>query len=104
MEINGKPPLVDLSCRPNRLDMQEQQTQGLRKPGQETIRTSSDRIELSVRSRELEHLDELIQAVPEVREAVVEQVRRSIESGTYNVRAEKVADKILGGSLIDEIF
>jgi negative regulator of flagellin synthesis FlgM len=104
MEINGKSPLIDLGTRLNRLDVQEQQTQRFQKSGREPSVTGPDRVELSVRSREIQHLDELIQSTPDVREALVEQVRRSIDNGTYNVRAEQVAEKILGGSLIDEIF
>jgi negative regulator of flagellin synthesis FlgM len=104
MEINGKSPLVDLSTRLHSLDGQDQHTDQARKAGKESVRPMSDRIELSVRSRELLHLDELIRSIPEVREAKVDQVRQAIESGTYNVRAEQVAEKILGGSLIDEIF
>jgi negative regulator of flagellin synthesis FlgM len=61
-------------------------------------------LELSVRSREISHLDELIRSTPDVREERVEEVRRNIENGTYNVKAEKIAEKIIGGSLLDEIF
>ncbi len=104
MEINGKSPLIDLGARLNRLDAQEQQTQRFQKSGRDPSVGDPDRVELSVRSREIQHLDELIRSTPDVREALVEQVRRSIDNGTYNVRAEQVAEKILGGSLIDEIF
>ena len=104
MEINGKSPLVDLSTRLQSLEGQDQQVEQTRKAERETAKPMSDRIELSVRSRELMHLDKLIQSVPDVREAKVEHVRQAIESGTYNVRAEQIAEKILGGHLIDEIF
>jgi negative regulator of flagellin synthesis FlgM len=104
MEIDGKSPLIDLGNRLTRLEIQEQQAQRFVRSGQESVKSESDRVELSVRSREFQHLDELIQSIPDVREAKVEQIRKAIESGTYNVRAEQVADKILGGNLIDEIF
>jgi len=104
MEIDGKSPLIDLSARLSRLDIHEEQAQRFKKAGQEPVRFESDRIELSVRSREFQHLDELILSIPDVRESKVEQIRRAIESGTYNVRAEQIADKIIGGALIDEIF
>jgi negative regulator of flagellin synthesis FlgM len=104
MEINGKSPLIDLSTRLDRIDVQEQQAQRFQKAGRDPAVNDPDRVELSVRSREIQHLDELIRSTPDVREALVEQVRRSIENGTYNVRAEQVAEKILGGNFIDEIF
>ena len=104
MEINGKSPLVDLSIRADRLTAQEQQAQRFQKADRGSVATDPDRVELSVRSREIQRIDELIRSTPDVREGVVERVRLSIESGTYNVRAEQVADKILGGNLIDDLF
>jgi flagellar biosynthesis anti-sigma factor FlgM len=104
MEINGKSPLVDLSTRTNRLTTQEQQAQRFQKTDSGSVVADPDRVELSVRSREIQHIDELIQSTPDVREGVVERVRRSIENGMYNVRAEQVADKILGGNYLDELF
>ncbi len=104
MEIDGKSHLIDLGTRVSRLEVQEQQAQRVRKEVREAAEERADRIELSVRSRELLQLDKLIQSVPDVREAKVEQVRRSIENSTYNVRAERVADKILGGNVLDELF
>ena len=104
MEINGKSPLIDLGARVDRLDVQEQHTSRFQRQDRQPVGMEPDRVELSVRSREIQHLDELIRSTPDVREALVEQVRLSIENGTYNVKAEQVAEKILGGSLIDEIF
>ena len=103
MEINGKNPLDALSPSVQRLDLQ-QPSQRIQKSSDGKPQLSSDRIELSVRSREIQHLDELIQSTPDVRENKVEEIRSAIESGTYNVRAEKIADKILNGSLIDEVY
>jgi negative regulator of flagellin synthesis FlgM len=104
MEIDGKSPLVDLSARLSRLEIQEQQPQRSQKAIQEPVRSESDRVEISVRTREFQRLDELIQSIPDVREARIEQIRQAIENGTYNVRAEQVAERIIGGALIDEIF
>ena len=104
MEINGKSPLVDLSTKLDRIDIQDQQAQRFQKAGRDAEIQVPDRVELSVRSRKIQHLDELIQATPDVRMDRVEQVRRSIDNGTYNVKAEQVADKILCGNAFDEIF
>jgi len=79
-----------------------QQTERPQKSG--GVQSETDRLELSVRSREISHLDELIRSVPDIREDKVEQVRKELESGTYNVKAEKIAERIIGGNLLDEIF
>lgn len=104
MEINGKSPLIDLSITASRVSVQEQQAQRFQKSDRGSVATDPDRVELSVRSREIQHIDELIRSTPDVREGVVERIRLSIQRGTYNVRAEQIADKILGGSLIDDLF
>ena len=105
MEINGKNPVAALNAGVPRLDAQSAHS-NVRTPkaGEEGVDRVSDRIELSVRSREIQHLDELIRSTPDVREARVEEVRLALANGTYNVRAEVIAEKIVGGDLIDEIF
>ena len=101
MEINGTNPLIGINNDVQRLEASPQSERS-QKSGKE--QPDSDRLELSVRSREISHLDELIRSTPDVREARVEEVRRELESGTYNVKAEKIAEKIIGGNLLDEII
>ncbi len=105
MEINGSKPLVGLNANLQKLDLQQQQqNQRSPKTGEENSTTERDRIDLSVRSQEIQHINSLILSTPDIREAKVEGVRSAIENGTYNVKAEKIADKILGGNLIDQIL
>jgi len=101
MEINGTNPLIGLNKNVQRLEA-SQPSERPQKGSEES--SVPDRIELSVRSREISHLQELIQSVPDVREWKIEQLRGEIESGTYNVKAEKIAEKIITGNLLDEIF
>ena len=101
MEISGKNPLAGLNTSVQRLE-EVQQPQRDRKTGDKGPNYDVDRVELSVRSREILHLDELIRSTSDIREAKVEQVRSAFETGTYNVNAEKIADKILAGNLLDE--
>jgi negative regulator of flagellin synthesis FlgM len=101
MEINNSNPLIISKNGVQRLDSPQQPERTLKGSG---AQTDSDRLEISVRSREIAHLDELIRSTPDVREDKIEKVRKEIEAGTYNVKAEKIAEKILGGNLLDEIF
>ena len=103
MEINSKNALAGLNPSIQRIDV-PQHAQRSQKPAGDNPTSSSDRIELSVRGREIQHLAELIRSTPDIREAKVEQIRNAVESGTYNVKAEKIADKILGSNVIDQIF
>jgi negative regulator of flagellin synthesis FlgM len=101
MEINGTNPLIGVN---NNVQRTETSQQSDRAPKSGEGNSDSDRLELSVQSREISHLDELIRSTPDVREAKVEQVRGQLASGTYNVKAEKIAEKIIGGNLLDEVF
>jgi negative regulator of flagellin synthesis FlgM len=100
MEINGSNPLIVLNKNVQRIDAPKL-TQNAKSGG---ASPDSDRLELSVQSREMTHLQELIQSTPDVRQPMVEQLRGEIERGTYNVKAEKIAEKIIGGNLLDEVF
>jgi len=105
MEINGSNPLIHLNAGVQKLDAQAtQQVQRPKNAGREGLKPGSDRIELSVRSLQIQHLDAAIQAASDIRVDRLEQIRSAVVLGTYNVKAEKIADKILSGSLIDEVF
>lgn len=101
MEINGTSPLIVLNNGMQRVESPQKTEQSVKSGG---AYSETDRLELSVRGREIAHLNELIQSVPDVREQKIEQIRRELENGTYNVKAEKIAEKIIGGNLLDEVF
>jgi negative regulator of flagellin synthesis FlgM len=104
MEINNtnpSNPLIGLNQNVQRIDSSQQAGRAQQSSGESP---SSDRLELSVRSREMSHLQELAQSTPDVRDSRIEQIRGEIVSGTYNVKAEKIAQKIMGGNLLDRIF
>jgi negative regulator of flagellin synthesis FlgM len=101
MEIKGTNPLIVSNNNVQRIESSSL-SERTRTNGGGT--SDSDRIELSVRSREISHFDELIQSTPDIRESKVKEVRMQLENGTYNVKAEKIAEKIIGGNLLDEVF
>ena len=104
MEINSKQPLVMLDSTLHRLDSRQRADLRAVPAGGENRGPDSDRVELSIRGLQIQHLEDLIRATPEVREAKVEAVRSAIQAGTYNVKGEQVAEKIIAGNLIDEVF
>jgi negative regulator of flagellin synthesis FlgM len=103
MEIDGKNPLVGLSTGVERLEV-VQQPERSKRTSEEKSNGESDRIEFSVQGRDIQRLDELIRSTPDIRQARVDQVRGAIENGTYNVKAEKIADKMIVGSMLNETF
>jgi negative regulator of flagellin synthesis FlgM len=101
MEINGTNPLIISNNNVQRLEVSPQ-TERAQKGGE--VPSNSDRLELSVQSQQISHLEELIRSTPDVREEKVQQLQKELDSGTYNVKAEKIAEKMIGGTLLDEIF
>jgi negative regulator of flagellin synthesis FlgM len=104
MEINGKQPLASLDSMVQRLEAQQNMSSRAVRPDAENRGLGADRVELSVRGLQIQNLDQLIRSTPDIREGRVEEVRSMIQAGTYNVRGEQIAEKIISGSLVDEVF
>jgi flagellar biosynthesis anti-sigma factor FlgM len=62
---------------------------------------TGETVELSARARELAQLSVAVQAVPEARSERLDEIRASLQAGTYEVRSEDVAESILKGLLVD---
>ena len=101
MEIHSTNPLIVLKNGVKQLEAPQQSERTLKSSSEQS---GSDRLELSTQSREIAHLNELIQSTPDIREDKVEKARRELENGTYNAKAEKIAEKILRGNLLDDVF
>jgi flagellar biosynthesis anti-sigma factor FlgM len=101
MEINSTNSLIVSKNGVQRLETPQQLERTLKGSGEQS---DSDRLELSVRSRGIAHLNDLIQSTPDIRGDKVEKARRDLGNGTYNVKAEKIAEKILRGNRLDEVF
>jgi flagellar biosynthesis anti-sigma factor FlgM len=57
--------------------------------------TPRDPVDISSRSKEIADIMSAINQLPDVRTDKVQEVRKSIEAGTYSVDAGRIADKIL---------
>lgn len=60
-----------------------------------------DRLELSIAGRELQELTYRAGESPEVRAERIAELRSRIEAGTYNIKAQEVAEAMITGGLID---
>lgn len=74
-----------------------QKSQEVKSESQDTI------VNISQASKELRLANETIAFVPDVREDKIAEIRDKIESGTYRIDNQAVADKMVG-SFIDELF
>jgi negative regulator of flagellin synthesis FlgM len=56
---------------------------------------SSDRVELSARSREIKKIHDVIEMTPDVRAEKVAALKAQVDKGEYQVKPEEVADRMV---------
>lgn len=62
---------------------------------------SKDQITVSESAKEMGRLQLEVSKVPEIRDDRVNEVKNAINAGTYNVKGEAVAGKLLREAIID---
>jgi negative regulator of flagellin synthesis FlgM len=60
-----------------------------------------EKVDLSTKAREIEQITVQLADTPDIREDKVRALRAQIEQGTYRVGGEKIAEKMVGESLVD---
>ncbi len=71
------------------------QTSAVKKTAKVSGSSASDQVEISRIGKEYQTAKQAVTAVPDVRTDKVNDIRERMESGTYNISAEEVADKIV---------
>jgi negative regulator of flagellin synthesis FlgM len=61
----------------------------------------TEKVNLSSRAKDIQQVRQILDQTPDLREDKVLDLKRQIDNGSYVVNAEKVAEKIVGESLID---
>ncbi len=60
-------------------------------------------VELSSRAQEIRRIKFVLDEIPEVREEMVQELRRKIEAGEYNVSSAEIADLIVRRTIADNV-
>lgn len=81
----------------NAVSQAYQNNAGTAKPAKEGKAASKDALEISQFGRDLQVVKPAVADAPDVREDKVAQIKARMASGTYNVNAEEVADKLVDG-------
>jgi len=63
-----------------------------------------DSVKISSRAKEVQKITSDVKKAPDVREEKVRQVKDQLATGTYNVRGEAVAGKMLKESMLGTIL
>ena len=99
MKIDSERSPVNLEAYIKSSQESEGVSQSLRQEKQGA--SPAESVKLSHTAKEIQKIREIVEATPEIRTDKVGQLKREIETGTYSVNAEKVAEKMLRESLID---
>ena len=76
-----------------------------RNPASEISRNiiPEEKVGLSTKAKDIQQVKETIDKLPDVREEKVEDLKNQLEQGIYNVSGDKIAEKMVGESLLDII-
>jgi len=65
---------------------------------------TKDEVRISTRAKQFQRAYELVAQTPDVRPDKVAPLQDAIKTGTYNVRGEQVANKLIANTILDTIL
>jgi negative regulator of flagellin synthesis FlgM len=65
--------------------------------------TAASSVEVSGEAQEIQRVKRLVENTPDVREELVQKLKADIESGTYNVTGEDIADLMVRRAFADSV-
>jgi negative regulator of flagellin synthesis FlgM len=72
------------------------------KPEKSAMKT--DTVVISDAAKRIQEAKKQLDEIPDVREDKVEQLKKQIENGTYEINAEKIAGKLIKEHLINDVL
>jgi negative regulator of flagellin synthesis FlgM len=69
----------------------------------EKQQTKTDTVVLSDAAKKIQDAKKQLDAIPDILEDKVAQLKEQVENGTYEIDAEKIADKMLRESLLNDL-
>jgi negative regulator of flagellin synthesis FlgM len=61
----------------------------------------TEKVNLSTRAKDIQQIRQILDQTPDIREDKVLELKRQIDSENYRIDAEKIAEKMVGESIID---
>ena len=69
----------------------------------EKQQVKADTVELSDMGKRVQEAQKQLETIPDIREDKVAHLKEQVENGTYAIVAEKVAEKMLRASLLNDM-
>ncbi|MEN6374019.1 MAG: flagellar biosynthesis anti-sigma factor FlgM [Smithella sp.] len=65
-----------------------------------TIKTE-EKVDLSTQAKDIQLAKNVLNQVPDIREEKIQEIKKQVDNGEYNVSGEKIAEKMVGESIVD---
>jgi negative regulator of flagellin synthesis FlgM len=101
MEITDKNP-IQMTAYVNQAQQNAQAAETEGEKGRTHV--GEDSVELSQNARELQKARQALQDVPDIRQDKVAALKLQIESGAYELRADKIAANMIKESLKNDLY
>ncbi len=96
MKINSNIPPENQAAAQNAQNIQKNQAVESRdKPAQAKPAGPADKVDISTRSKEIADIMSAVNQLPETRDQKVQEIKKSVDAGTYTVDPRNVANKII---------
>lgn len=99
MKIDGNNPLINTDAMIRNDDQSAKKQQDSHAGRADSPR---DRVELSTDAKRLEFYEKTALETPDIRTDRVNEIRERLETETYDIKAEEVAEALIRGNFIDE--
>jgi negative regulator of flagellin synthesis FlgM len=101
MNISDKGHITDLA---GLLSGLQDVTKVKKAPKVEPKADQQDKVRISTQAKEFQRAYELINKAPDIRADKLAPLEEAIKTGTYNVRGEQVANKLIEQTILDTIL
>ena len=88
--------LSQVQVKPKTEDVAEKDSQ------QQAI--TADRVIISDTAKRIQEARAQLESIPDTRPDKVAEIKRSIQDGTYKIEPDKIADKMIRESLLNDLF
>ena len=102
MEINPNDNTINIDAYVNNISDKQKTENTSDKTNKNVAKT--DTVNISDAAKEIQEVRKELDKIPDVRTDKVEQLKNQIENGTYEIKSEEIAEKMLKDSLLNDLF
>lgn len=101
MEITPKDNTLNIDAYVNNIN-DKQKTDNASDKAEKNV-AKTDTVNISDAAKEIQEVRKQLDDIPDVRTEKVQQLKNEIENGTYEIKSEEIADKMLRESLFNDV-